>query len=385
MMKRYLILAACIVMQMALGGLYAWSEFAQPLHVHYGLSMRATQMVFGLCIAVFTLTMIGAGRRLEAWGPARMGGAAGLLFAAGYLVASFSGGRMAGLALGIGLLAGAGTGLGYVCPLTVSVRWFPERKGLVTGLAVAGFGGGAILLANIARACFDRGLDTLHLFRWVGLAYGAAIVAASALLSFPASPGSCATPVPGAGGFLAQRGFRQLFAGMLFGTFAGLLVIGNLKGIGLDKGLSDGVATLAISALALGNALGRIAWGWLSDRLRERAIPLSLAWLGATVLLLGHAASHPLLFTLAAVAVGLGFGACFVVYAAALAHRHGPASVARLYPWVFLAYGLAGITGPLVGGWIFDVTRHYAAALWLAGGLALLAAWGVRSLARSGA
>jgi OFA family oxalate/formate antiporter-like MFS transporter len=156
--------------------------------------------------------------------------------------------------------------------------------------------------------------------------------------------------------------FLALALGMFCGTFAGMLVIGNLKPMALAAGIPALPATAAISVFALGNATGRIAWGWMSDRTDERIVPFKLAALAVPVALLAWAES-PGPFIALSFAVGFSFGACFVVYAAQVASRYGPARVGGVYPIVFLAYGLAGISGPPLGGWLYDRTSSYAWAI----------------------
>ncbi len=363
---RYAVLAASVVIQVCLGGLYAWSSFVPALRDSYGLSSAQTQLIFGLMIAVFTLATVPAGRLLERRGPRWLVLASGLLFAAGYLLASFSGGSFALLLVGIGVIAGIGTGLGYVCPLATGMRWFPDHKGLVTGLAVAGFGAGAVLLSNLAEILAARGADTLSIFRWIGIAYGVVIALAALAMRFPASGRlSKAASVPTGRRLRRDPFFYGLLVGIFSGTFAGLLVIGNLKPIVLAGGIPPVHAALAISVFAAGNASGRIAWGWLSDRFGQRTVWLSLTFLALAVVVLGVGAQSIAGGLVAAFLVGFGFGACFIVYAAQVASRFGPERLGRVYPFVFLGYGAAGVVGPWVGGWLYDLTGSYDSALLL--------------------
>ncbi|MDX9979472.1 MAG: MFS transporter, partial [Lentisphaeria bacterium] len=182
---RYAVLAAVVLIQGCLGGIYAWSTFVPALHGTWGLGMAQTQLLFGGLIGVFTLAMIPAGRLLRRVGPKPVAVFGGSLFAVGFLLAAASGGRFGILFVGISLLAGTGTGCCYVCALTSGAAWFPERKGLVTGLAVAGFGGGAVVLAFLGQWLLTRGMDVLRVLGVVGAMYGVVIVCAAWLLSLP--------------------------------------------------------------------------------------------------------------------------------------------------------------------------------------------------------
>jgi OFA family oxalate/formate antiporter-like MFS transporter len=370
--QRYLVLAAALLIQVCLGGVYAWSVFVPWLMADHGLTTTQTQAVFGTTIAVFTVVMVYSGRIVERRGPRVLTAIAGVLFAGGYAVASLSGASFPGLIVGIGILAGAGIGAGYVCPLTVSMKWFPDHKGLITGITVAGFASGAVVLSVGAQRLWTAGLSAPQILLAVGLVYGAIIVLSGLMLAVPPTQADQGTRIK-VWPVVRQPLFWSLVIGMFSGTFAGLLIIGNLKPLALSEGISAPAATAAISAFAFGNAAGRIVWGWLYDRVGQPVIPASLLVLGATVAAL-TLARNDAAFILCAAAVGFGFGACFVVYAAHVAARWGAAAVGAVYPLVFLAYGLSGIMGPLTGGWLFDTTSSYVPAITVAAVLTTVSA-----------
>ena len=374
-MKRAFVLPAAVLIQMCLGGVYAWSAFVPALKGELGFTTAQTQLVFGLTIASFTIAMVFAGRLLIRWGPRWVGLLGGLLFAAGYTVAARASGGYPALLCGVGLVAGASIGFGYVAALTTGVQWFPRHKGLVTGVAVAGFGAGAILLSSAVSSFLRDGGSVLNVFRAIGWAGGAVVCAASLLLFRPPRTEAGASSGASPRSLRSDPFFRSLVVGMFCGTFAGLLVVGNLKPIGLDGGLPAHVAIVAISFFAVGNTLGRIVWGWIADRIGYRAIPLSLLLLGVALGLLLVARGSGWGFSAAALLAGLGFGACFVLYAAQVATHFGAAAVASIYPLVFLAYGLAGTTGPWVGGHLFDLTSSYAPPIFVAIGVLGIGAW----------
>lgn len=356
-MNRYFILVASVVMQLTLGGVYAWSAFIPPLRAENALTGWQAGLIFGTTIATFTLSLFLAGRVLEKVGPRRMGMAGGVVYGAGYLLAGYSSGAWPMLWLGIGVLTGAGIGLGYVCPLTTCVRWFPRQKGLVTGIAVAGFGGGAIVLAELVETLVGAGWSATTIFRLLGYVFMAIVVLCATVLRFP---GPVPEPPPPPRGLALWKDphFLRLIAGMFGGTFGGLLVIGHLKPIALVAGLSSQAGAHAVGAFAIGNALGRIAWGYLYDRFGYRIVTLSMGFLAFSLLgLLDTGVAWR--FVGASLVAGFGFGACFVVYAANVAAHFGPTQVARLYPKIFLSYGLAGIIGPSVGGLLYDFTGGY--------------------------
>lgn len=381
---RYFALAGSLLIQISLGGIYAWSAFVPTLCNHYGLSAAQTQLIFGVSVGMFAGSMFLAGRILDLWGPRVTATLGGLLFAGGYLTASVSGGHYGWLFLGLAVLVGLGIGLAYVCPLSTCVRWFPRHKGLITGVAVGGFGGGAILQAAVVTMLLERGLTALEVFRWIGFTAGTAVLAGAWMLSTPAATESDPCRVaPRLLELLRHRDFQIPALGVFTGTFAGLLVIGNLKPLGLSAGVSVASAAVAISTFSAGNAAGRVLWGWLADRLGIHVIPLSLLFLAAMVLSLVFIPEFPGAFWLMAAAVGFGFGACFVVYAAHVATHFGVERLASVYPAVFIFYGLSGVLGPLAGGMLFDYTGSYLPAIVTAVFVAGFGAWGCRRLIAS--
>ena len=165
---KYVLLASTAI-QLCLGGVYAWSTFIGPLQQHYGFTAAQTQCIFGVTIATFSLAMIPAGRLLPRYGPRCLTIISGILFALGYLIAAMSEGNFVLMLLGIGVIAGAGIGFGYVCPLVTSLAWYPHKRGLVIGFVVAGFGAGAVVLTTASTAAFAHGIGVLQWFACLAL------------------------------------------------------------------------------------------------------------------------------------------------------------------------------------------------------------------------
>lgn len=233
-MKKMIILISSILIMICLGGVYAWSIFVQPLKTEHGLTTAQTQLIFGFTIAAFTIAMIFSGRMEKKRGPRLTASIGAILFSLGYLLASFSGGRIILLLVGISILSGAGIGFGYICALATPIKWFPHYKGLITGLSVAGFGGGAIILSSLVKTFLESGIPVLGIFRIVGIGYGIVIFLSALLFSVPGEEkGKAAETSLDIRVLLRDIKLWALFSGLFAGTFAGLLIIGNLKPIGL--------------------------------------------------------------------------------------------------------------------------------------------------------
>lgn len=364
-MQKWIVLCAGIILQAILGGIYAWSAFVPPLTDSFSLTKGQCGSIFGLTIAIFSLAMIPAGRMLQKKGPRLTAATGAILFTCGYILASFSGGNYLMLLVSFGLLIGTGIGFGYVCPLTTGMKWFPDNRGLVTGVAVAGFGGGAIILSSLTEHLLTSGYDVLSIFRLTGVVFGSLALFSSMFMSEPAGEnGQNGKNQPlQLKNYLLTQNFALIFLGMFAGTFAGLLIIGNLKPMMLKMGLNEFNATLTISLFALGNIVGRIFWGQVHDRTGSRkTLLISLVFFFVSLLLLqvDNPEWLPLLTT---TLVGAGFGGCFVVYASTVVDKFGVKLFPRLYPVVFLAYGLAALTGPALGGWLADTTDSYQSGI----------------------
>ncbi|MFI4910806.1 MAG: MFS transporter [Sedimentisphaeraceae bacterium JB056] len=375
MKNRWVNLIAGILMQTVLGGIYAWSTFTPYLVDNYGLRTAQSGFIFGLNIAVFTIVMIASGRIFTKKGPRFTATIGAILFMCGYVAASFSSGIYPMLLVSLSIVMGAGIGFGYVCPLSVGIKWFPDKKGLVTGAAVAGFGGGAVLLSSIAQHFLTTGMDVLVFFRYYGLVSGGILLLSASFMANPPSSGN---------GQVQQQkdasiwnlAFAIITLGMFAGTFAGLLIIGNLTPLLLKSGLTATQAVTSISIFAVGNAVGRITWGHISDHLSYKCIPLSLCCFSFfCVFLLLPLPIWAIMLTVGF--LGFGFGANFVIYASTISSIFSIEAFPKLYPICFLGYGIAGIIGPGLGGYLADATGSYNTALYIS--IAMLTAVGIIS------
>ncbi|HEX43071.1 MAG TPA: MFS transporter, partial [Phycisphaerales bacterium] len=145
--SRWLVVVGGILIQLCLGAIYAWSAFTKKLTAEpYEFTKTQTQIIFSVGLLTFALVMaLVAGRWQKKVGPRKVAITGGIVLGIGYLLAGFAGASFMGILVGVGILGGAGIGLAYVCPIAALVKWFPDKKGMITGLAVAGFGFGALL------------------------------------------------------------------------------------------------------------------------------------------------------------------------------------------------------------------------------------------------
>ncbi len=377
--NRWSVVLGAVLIQLSLGVIYAWSVFTPVLRAA-GWSKLDTQVVFSVGLVTFAVVMVFAGRLLGRYGPRRLAVVSGLTLGAGYAVAGWSGG--AGfwpVCIGVGVIGGAGIGLGYVVPIAVGMRWFPDRKGLITGLAVAGFGFGAM---GWIKAAGEWGL----LLERYGLAetflvYGASLSALVLVGSFwmVMPPKGWSPAGYRAEGRQAEAREEEYSRAEMFRTpqfhlicltfavsaGAGLMSIGLMKLYPMEALQSSGYSLAEASAIAgtamavffsLFNGIGRIVWGMLSDRIgRKRSVILMTGSQGVVLFLFSGMATQEYLLYLGAALIGFNFGGNFALFPALTADVFGTKRVGENYPLVFLSYGVGGLLGPILGGMLGDL------------------------------
>jgi len=294
--NRKLVILGAILIQLNLGAIYAWSVFTPALEA-VGWSKLETQLVFSLGLASFAVVMVFAGRAMAKYGPQKMAVAGGLTLGAGYLLAGLLGGESFwAVALGIGLIGGAGIGLVYVVPIAVGMQWFPDKKGMITGLAVAGFGFGAMGWVKLAAGWghLIENLGLANTFSLYGIAFAVTILLGSLWMRPPPKgwlPEGYVPPAAkaGAGGedfsvieMLRTPQFYLIFIIFAVSAGAGLMSIGLMKLYPMEALQASGYSLIEASAISgtamavffsIANGLGRIAWGTLSDKLgRKRSV-----------------------------------------------------------------------------------------------------------------
>lgn len=420
--KRWLVVVGGLIVQVVLGTVYAFSVFVKPLEMEFGWGRSTTQWAFSFALASFALTMIPAGRLQDKIGPRKVATIGGVLLGVSFILTAILLRQDSPwiLYLTYGIVGGAGIGFAYVCPIAASVKWFPDKKGLITGLSVAGFGAGALFFAGPAALLMqpangaaslgfgdvilialgiasgsDSGLGWQSFFLLHGIVSALAVVLGATLLRNPPAgwqPAGWTPPETSHRGHIDvdwQKMLNTPLGCMLWLTFifsatSGLMAIGQWKPM---MGSILGGQTFApewmggfgrfvepVGILAIFNALGRIIWGKISDFIdRPRAMMIMFLAQGIAFMLLVSVQSTFGVF-LASALVGLNFGGNFALFPSATADYFGTKHFGVNYGWIFTAYGVAGILGPVVGGVLFESTQQYLLAFVFAGILCFIAA-----------
>lgn len=378
-MNRWLVILGAVMIQLCLGAIYAWSVFTPALRAA-GWSKLDTQIVFAVGLASFALVMVFAGRQLKAWGPQKLAITGGLTLGLGYILAGLLGGtNFWGVLVGVGLIGGAGIGLGYVVPIAVGMNWFPDHKGMITGLAVAGFGFGAMAWVKLAgewgNLLVSIGLaQTLIVY---GIAFATLVLIGSIWMRLPPHgwrPAGYQAPpqTAGAGGedfsvgdMLHTPQFYLIFFTFAVSAGAGLMSIGLMKLYPMEALQASGYSVAEASAIAgtamavffsLANGIGRIVWGTLSDKLgRKNSVVVMAGSQGLILLAFTFMAGNEYLLYLGATLIGFNFGGNFALFPALTADEFGNKAVGQNYPYIFLSYGVGGIVFPILGGMLGDM------------------------------
>ncbi len=421
--SRWTVLAGALIVQVILGTVYAFSVFVKPLEMEFGWDRTTTQWAFSIALLTFAVVMIPAGRLQDRIGPRKVASIGGILLGLSFLLGSVlvAADRPWSLYLTYGVLGGAGIGCAYVCPIAASMKWFPDKKGLVTGLSVAGFGAGALFFAGPASSLLlppgseveSMGLSRILLvalgisqgsgfgigwkmfFILHGLTSAVAVLLGASMLKNP-EPGWIP---PGWNADQASKSAHgetewyvmlntplacMMWITFIFGATSGLMAIGQWKPLmsTILNGKTFAPAWMGgfgrfiepVGILAIFNAIGRIFWGKVSDLIdRPRAMMIMFLAQGMAFMLLINVDSHITVF-LASAWVGLNFGGIFALFPSATADYFGTKNFGMNYGWIFTAYGVAGILGPVVGGVLYDATQAYVIAFVFAGILCFVAA-----------
>jgi OFA family oxalate/formate antiporter-like MFS transporter len=355
----------------------------EKIEINTGLTPTQATLPFALVLISFAIATIIGGRWQDKKGPRIVATAGGILLGLGLILSGISK-TFFGTVISYGIISGIGIGLAYVCPISTGVKWFPDMRGLITGLSVAGFGAGALIVAPVARALIDR-VQVFNTFIILGIVFLILIILAAQILRNPPegyrpsgwqpSPTSTATTY----GYTAQEmlsthQFYLLWLIYFFGCATGLMIIGQTSPIGQDLAkVSKETAALAVSALAIFNALGRIFWGKISDIFgRLKTLFFVFLICGIAVLLYNLIPTLPFYYWIGVSLVGLCFGGYLAVFPAITADFYGTKNVGVNYGLLFTAYGVGGLLGNIFAPQVLEKTRSYNLAFLVSGVLCLI-------------
>jgi OFA family oxalate/formate antiporter-like MFS transporter len=374
--NRWGLAAAGFLMQMALGAVYAWSVFRVPLSKQFHWSISQVTLTFTICIFVLGVSAFFGGLWLNKKGPRIVALTGGFLYGLGVFLASFSADRLWWLYLSYGLIGGIGLGFGYIVPVAVLVKWFPDRRGLITGIAVGGFGAGALVTAPLATRLIQS-VGVLQTFAWLGIGYLVVAMATGSLMRNPPEGWMPEGWAPSAtqtaqraekdytlGGALRTWQWWALWALLFLNVSAGISLISQ------ESPMFQEIAKVSVIAagsmvgiVAIGNAVGRIFWAWTSDAITRRwtftvmfLVQVALFWMFPNI-------SSPSVLTGVSFIILMCYGGGFGTMPAFAADYFGARNVGPIYGLMLTAWGCASAFGPLLIAHLRQSSGSYVSGL----------------------
>ncbi len=390
MSKRWAIAGAGVVIMTLLGTVYAWSVFVKPVIAATGWEKTAVATTFMIIIGMIGLSAAFGGILVDKKGPKFVCTIGVILYGIGTILGALAikSGNIWFLYLGYGVIGGAGNGLAYVVPIATLIRWFPDKRGLITGMSVMGFGLGAFFIGKIVPGLINN-VGVVSAFMILGVIYLIANAIAAAILSNPPAGWLPDGFTPSASTVSAADSFSWAEAkktpqwymiwGMLFlNVSAGMGLLSKLSPMAQEvisaaKGITDpaqlaiaGGAVLATASIF--NGLGRLFWAAVSDKIGRKNVFLTMFATQAALYFYLPQVSDPFIFTVIACYLLACLGGGFAVLPAFAADSFGPTYIGKVYGFVLTAWGAAGVAGGLAFA-KFDKQQalYTAAALLIAG------------------
>ena len=387
--NRWLVVVGAVICQFVLGALYTWSVFQAPIQEMFGWTAPQVSLTFSINLGIIPILMIIAGKLLPKYGPTKMAVTGAIVLTVGLLVASQAK-ELWMLYLGYGVLGGAGIGIAYGIPIATCVKWFPDKRGMISGLAVAGFGLGSVMYAPVATMLVNHfgPLNTFFvqaIYTIIGVTLGAQLMKAA-----PEGyvPEGWTPPAPKAGQvgpskydfrpseMLRTPQYWYLLLMYTFANIAGLMIIGHASPIGQQvAGLTPLEAGSIVSILAILNTFGRLFWGTISDKLGRMRVVFLMYMISAVAMFSMNYLGTFWLFALGVAMVAFTFGGAMGTFPSIAADFFGAKYVSVNYGMIFMAYSFGAIIGPRLAAVVVENTGgDYGLAFMITGVLCSIGA-----------
>jgi MFS transporter, OFA family, oxalate/formate antiporter len=392
MKNRWLVALAATVVMICLGPVYSWSSFTQPLIAGFHWTNATTTWAFSICIFCLGVGAIIGGRWQDISGPRPVALTGVFLWGLGNVLAGLGTVRYGApwLRVTYGVIGGVGLGLGYVTPVAAVTKWFPEKRGLASGLVVMGFGLGAFFYSNILKMvpAFALAGKDVHILMKTFVISGVVFAVVGGIcalyLSNPPTVGTTAkSSISGAAGerreftpaqAMGTFQFYALWLMLFLNVTAGILFISNAVPIMRElTGMQQLAAVSLYGFLTVFNGLGRFFWGAVSDRIgRNLAYVLIYGTQVVIFFFVGHLHATAAVAALFAIVL-LDYGGGFGTMPSFTADYFGTRYMGLIYGWILLAWGVGGIVGPIFVAVVKDHTGSFTGALPIIAGVLLVA------------
>jgi MFS transporter, OFA family, oxalate/formate antiporter len=389
--NRWLIAVSAVGIHISIGSVYAWSNFTNPLIDEFGWSAKQVQFTFSLAILFLGLSAAFLGHFVEKYGPRKAGLLASGFFGAGVIGAGFavSIGSLPLLYITYGVLGGIGLGVGYIAPVSTLVKWFPDRRGLATGLAIMGFGFAAAIASPVMEALLNS-VGTANTFYILGVSYLVIMTLSSLYLEKPAEgwlPEGFKEKVK-AGKTKIKEDLSQLTANeavktsrfyylwiMLFiNVTCGIAILSAAKPLAEESiGLTTVEAAALVGVLGIFNGLGRLGWASVSDYIGRPNTYTTFFALQIVLFAVLPFTTEAILFQVMLAVVYTCYGGGFASIPAYIGDLFGTKQLGAIHGYILTAWAAAGLAGPMFAAWMKDTTGSYAGSLTFFAGMFVIA------------
>jgi OFA family oxalate/formate antiporter-like MFS transporter len=365
---RDVIALAAIIMQISLGAVYGYSVLTTPIMQVGGWSATLVAAMFESAILFLGLGSLLGGLWQDRVGPRKVAVTGGILYGLGYVIAAYgvTARSILVIILGYGVIGGLGNGFAYITPVATLVKWFPDKRGVVTGLAVAGFGVGAMIMTQFVGYWMPH-YGVASTLLWMGLGYGVIVTLGALTFTSPPKGWRPAGWHPGEGGakavgrnYSAAEALRtpqywMLWLMLFLNVCAGIMIISTLKPLAVETvGMSAAAAVALVGFMGLFNGGGRLLWAWVSDRIGRPHVFLIMYLMQAVLFGLLLLTTNVAMFAAITALIYLCYGGGFGTMPSFVADYFGPEYVGSIYGSILLAWGIGGVVGPL----LITVTRQ---------------------------
>ncbi|HXZ39198.1 MAG TPA: OFA family MFS transporter [Terriglobales bacterium] len=378
--NRWGIAVAAVLMQICLGAVYGWSVFKIPLMHGEHWAETAVQLTFTLAIVFLGVGTVIGGLWQDKVGPRMVATVAGVLYGIGYLFSGYASTAhsLNLLYLGYGVLGGIGMGMGYITPVATMVKWFPDRRGLMTGVAVCGYGAGALVMSPIAaRLILSKGIP--FTFEILGVVYLIVVVIAAQFYANPPQgwrpadwePRTTVSKAATTYDFTVREAmttwqFWLLWIMLFLNVSAGIMVISQASPMAQSRefvGMTAIAAASMVGLISIFNALGRVFWAWVSDSIGRARVYLLLYAIQAVIFFVLPHLHDTTAFSAAFAVIGLCYGGGFGTMPSFTADFFGSKFMGGIYGWILLAWGAAAIPTPIMAAHLHQTTGTFSTSL----------------------
>lgn len=358
-----------IVIMLCLGTVYSWSVFRGPVEKLYGIGSTQSGFPYMVSLAFYALFMLLSGRYLNKYSPRLIILIGGILVGAGWILSGYTN-NIYILTLTYGVIIGSGVGTAYGVPMNVVAKWFPEKKGLMVGLVLVGFGLSPFITAPLASKLIET-YGILTTFKVLGIAFGIIIPVLSYPFKYPVDIEDTLVEKndsikegvdSNTSKMIKSENFKGIYISFLIGTMIGLMIVGMTNNVGIEMiKLPQSKVTILMTIFAVFNGIGRPIFGWITDRFtikKSMLISYVLITIAALLMLVAKEGSV-VLYTIAFSILWFNLGGWLAIAPASTLSMYGTKYYSQNYGVVFTAYGLGAIIGVLVSGILKDVADGY--------------------------